>query len=145
MIDLGMPLLIVAHFIGVILCIGTAFSVARARPILTAATDEQKKVLHKVGQVLGENGIIGLALLWITGSLLLWLNYNSSGSEMFNPWLVAKLVLAVALTVCIFLTSSTALRMYGGDKSVAPVLKRYGRFNVLFGLVVVIFSVLAFN
>lgn len=143
MMNLGINLLIVVHLFGMVLCIGSAVTVMRARPILTTASDEQKQALHKVGQVLGENGMIGLALLWITGMLLLWLGYR--GPEMFNMWFVGKLVLAVALTVCVFLTSSTALRMHGGDKSVEPVLERYGWLNLLFGLTILTFSVLASN
>lgn len=141
--DVVTDILLVLHLVGLVLCVGTAFSLARARPVLTAAEEGQQQVLFSLGRAMGENGLIGLALLWATGPMLLWVNFT--GPEMFNVWLLAKIVAVIAMSVCIFATSSVGQRLHSGDMSVAPILKRYGRFNVGLGLVIVAFSALAFS
>lgn len=136
-------LLLVLHILGLVLGVGAGMAMLRVRPIMAGANDEQRSVLFIVGQKLGGHGLVGLAILWITGPLLVWLEYDGFGE--LNAWFWVKIVLVVILSAAIGVGSKAFRLMRAGDMSMAPRAKMAGKIGSAAGVAIIFCAVFAFN
>jgi hypothetical protein len=109
---------------------------------LSAASPADAPVLGKVPPVLARIGQVGLAVLWVTGIIMVW---SYGGPSAMPPMFWVKLALVVVFTVVIVMMSMTAKRIAAGDRSIASRMPLYGRFGGGIAVLIVIFAVLAFN
>lgn len=89
---------------------------------------------------------IGLALLWVTGVILLWTKYGGVDGFSALPWSFwAKIVCVLLLTALIGMVHMAVGRMKRGDMSVASRMPVYGRIGAVLLLLIVVFAVMAFD
>jgi len=137
-------ILLMLHFLG----LGMGFAGSLGGFALTLVTNasppQDAPVLARVAPVLMRIGQIGLALLLVTGPLLLWLKWGwvPPAPTMF----MLKMIFVAAVTIMIALIAMTAGRARRArDMTAAARLPLYGRIATTFLGLVVIFAVLAFD
>ena len=140
--EIVIGLLIFLHLAGLVVGMGSGVAASRLGPLLASANDDQRTILFKLAKLLALNGHIGLALLWITGPLVIWLKYGGTGD--FDFWFWAKIILAIVLTASVGIATSASRRMREGDMSAGLTVKRAGMVNVLVGFATILCAVFAF-
>ncbi len=100
-------------------------------------------VLTKVPPVLARVGQVGLALLWVTGLIMVWSIWNGPENLPQSFWY--KIACVVLLTVVVVFLDLTIKRVRQGDRSVAARLPLLGRIAAALMVLVVVFAVVAFN
>jgi hypothetical protein len=140
-------LLLMTHFIGLALGVGTSFAMlALGRVASTLPAPEQAVFFGRVG-VLAKNGSIGFALLIASGIGML---LDRGVSVMFaigGGAFHAKLALVVILAGCLGYSQVLRKRMREGKdpEKIAKVLPKLGSFMLLLGVSTVITAVAAFH
>jgi len=110
---------------------------------LIQASPGDAPILTKVPPRLARVGQVGLAVLWVTGLIMVWSIYG--GPQLLSWAFWVKLACVVALTgVAIFL-DLTLRRVRAGDRAAAANLPLFGRIAGILLLLIVIFAVLAFH
>jgi hypothetical protein len=109
---------------------------------LVRALPGDAPTLGKVTARLARVGQTGLALLWLTGIIMVWTVYG--GPENL-PWMFwVKFLCVVVVTAAAVLIDLTLRRLRAGDTSAAARLPMIGMTASGFLVLVVIFAVLAF-
>jgi hypothetical protein len=134
-------IMLMLHFFG--LAAGFATGIGNAVVMqLSASSPADAPVLGKVPLVLARIGQVGLAVLWITGIILVWIH---GGPGAMPPMFWVKLALVVVFTVIVILMDMTGRRIAAGDKAAAARMPLYGRAGGAVAVLIVIFAVLAFG
>lgn len=141
--DIVTDLLLFLHILGLVMGVGAGMAMLRVRPIVAGANDEQRSVLFIVGKKLGEHAHIGLAILWITGPLLVWLKYGGFGE--LSAWFWVKIVLVVVLSAAVGVGAKAFRLMRAGDMSMAPRAKMAGKIGSAAGVAIIFCAAFAFN
>lgn len=110
---------------------------------LAKATPETAPVLFKVGHGISTVSRAGLALLIITGPLLVWLKFGGSGG--FNFWFWIKMVGVLLLLVDVIYAGILFKRAEHGDRSAGAMLPRVGGAGLVLLLIIVFSAVFTFN
>jgi hypothetical protein len=136
-------ILLMLHFLG--LGLGTAGSVSGfVVGRLIAASPKDAPVLGRVPQMVSRFSGTGLALLWITGIIMVWSRWDGPGSLPSLFWV--KFVFVVAITICFGIIESALAQAKRGDPAGAQKkLQVVGPIASLSLLIVIVFAVLAFN
>jgi hypothetical protein len=135
-------ILIMLHFFG--LAAGFASGIGNAVVMqLIGASPADAPVLGKIPPILARIGQTGLAVLWITGIILVWTQWGGPGN--LPPVFWVKLALVVVFTGLIVMMGITAKRIAAGDRSAASRMPLYGRVSGGIVVLIVIFAVLAFH
>lgn len=100
-------------------------------------------VLTKVPPLLARVGQVGLAILWVTGLIMVWSIWGGPESLPQSFWY--KIICVVLLTVVVVFLDLTIKRVRQGDRAVAARLPFLGRVAAALLLLVVVFAVVAFN
>ncbi len=88
-------------------------------------------------------GMIAVALLWLTGLLLVWIEY---GTLALGLAFSLKLVAAIVLTALIFGSASVAAKARrAGVPPDAALMEKLGKTSALMSFVAVVCAVIAFN
>ncbi len=88
-------------------------------------------------------GMVSIALLWLTGLMLAWIDY---GTLALGLAFYVKLVAATVLTALVIGSASIAARARGaGVPPDAALMEKLGKTSALMSLVAVVFAVIAFN
>jgi hypothetical protein len=135
--------LLFLHFFGLML--GAAGGIASAivmRRALALPVDEAK-VLRGLGPILTNVSGIGLALLWITGLIMVWSKWDGFGSLPQLFWI--KAIFILSLTVVHGLVHVTYGEIRKGNPAAAARLPKLGPLGGISALLAVLFAVLAFN
>lgn len=98
--------------------------------------------LRKLSAPLGRIGQTGLAVLWVTGLILVWTVYGGPANLPMLFWW--KFLFVVVVTALVGLMDVTARQMRAGNTAGAARMPIYGMVNALFLILTVIFAVLAF-
>ena len=131
------------HFVGLMLGAAGGFASAIVmRRALTLPADEAK-VLRGLGPVLAKVSATGVAVLWITGLVMVWTKWDGPSSlpEMF--WV--KAIFIVSLTLVTGFIHKTYGEIRRGNYAVATRLPKLGPMAGISALLAVLFAVLAFN
>ncbi|MCC6983718.1 MAG: hypothetical protein IT535_10650 [Bauldia sp.] len=86
-------------------------------------------------------GSYGVAGLWITGLLLLWLKYSFQAPWQF--WV--KMLAVIVLSGIVGYVNMLAAKARAGDASAGEQIGKIGPLAGIFALIAVIFAVLAFH
>jgi len=140
--DIIVNLLKVLHLLGLVLGMGSGLAMTRIWPIYGASSEEQRSVLFKMGRVLGKNGHVGLALLWVTGILIVWLDYG--GIDAFSWWFWAKIVFAIVLSASVGIGSKAYRRFAAGDMGASARVELASKVSGISGVLIILFAVFAF-
>jgi len=136
-------ILLILHFLG----LAMGFSTSSARfvmfGLIAKAAPQEKAVLGQFPPVMSRVGEIGLALLWVTGLLLVWTQWGGFASL---PWtFYVKLTAVVILTVTLWRIHTLIDKARAGDATAAARIPMFGRVAALMALVALIFAVLTFK
>lgn len=136
-------IMLIVHFIGLVMGLGTAFS--HAFLSIAASKMEKEEVtrfrLHVM--VLSKMGHIGIALLVISGTFLI-IPYWPTLPQ--NPLLILKLVLVAVLAILLLLIHHGTQKAFQGNAD--EHLKRiepYGKLTMLIGLTILVLAVYIFH
>lgn len=139
-------ILLILHLLG----FGAAFAASLANNIVMIvaanAPADQAAGLRRFPPVMIRAADIGLALLWITGPILLWTKYDGlEGISSLSWTFEAKIACVVLLTLLLGMIHMTLGKMKRGDMSVAARLPTIGRIGLGLLLLVVIFAAMTFD
>jgi hypothetical protein len=135
--------LLFLHFFGLMLGAAGGFASAIVmRRALTLPADEAK-VLRGLGPILANVSGIGLALLWITGLILVWSKWDGFASLPQMFWI--KAIFILSLTVVVGLIHMTYGEIRKGNPTAAAKLPKLGPMAGISALLAVLFAVVAFN
>ena len=134
-------ILLMLHFFG--LAAGFAASIGNFVVLqLISASPADAPVLGRVPQRLARVGQTGLALLWITGIVMV--GNAGGGAEM--PWTFwIKLALVIGVTAGVVLLDLTLKKVRSGDQAAAARLPLYGGVTGAMLVLIVVFAVIAFG
>lgn len=135
--------LIALHFIG--LALGFSVSIANGAmgALIARSTPDERMVLGRFPPMMSRIGKIGLALLWITGGILVETRW---GGFATLPWQFdVKLTAVVLLTIAVIYIHIQEARIRRGDASAAARIQTAGKIAALFALTATIFAVLTFD
>ena len=135
--------LLFLHFVGLMVGVtGGLGSGILMRRALAMPADEAK-VVRGLGPLLAKVSAVGVALLWVTGLILVWNKYDSLASLPGLFW--AKAVFILSLTVISALINLTYAEIRKGNTAVAARLPKLGPLGGISALLAVLFAVLAFR
>lgn len=135
--------LLFLHFVGLMLGAAGGFASAiLMRRALVLPVDEAK-VLRGLGPTLANVSGIGLALLWVTGLILVWSKWSGIASLPQTFWLKAIFILSLTVVVGLIHMSYGEIRK--GNTAAAARLPKLGPMAGISALLAVLFAVLAFN
>jgi hypothetical protein len=135
--------LLFLHFLGLMLGAagGFASAVIMRRALVLPA--EEAKVVRGLGPILAKVSLAGLALLWATGVILVWVKWNGFASLPQLFWV--KAIFILSLTAITILINMTYAEIRKGNAGVAARLPKLGPLAGLSALLAVLFAVLAFQ
>lgn len=141
--DILINLLIAFHLLGLVVGMGSGIALSLTGPMYGKANDDQRSQLFKLGNLLSRNGHVGLALLWVTGPIVIFLKYGGFGA--LSPWFWVKIVLAVILSASIGIGSAAYRKFQAGDMGASARVAMTGKINLVCGLLIILTAVFAFG
>lgn len=135
--------LLFLHFFGLILGSGPGAAMNVIVRRAATAPPEQAQALRALGPVLANVSAIGIAILWITGLLLVWTKWDGFGNLPSYFWI--KLLFVVLVTIFAGLTHMTYGQVRRGDTAAAARLAIFGPATGVSALLAVLFAVIAFK
>jgi hypothetical protein len=135
--------LLFLHFVGLILAMGpgTAQSIIMRRA--AAATPEAAMTLRGLAPTLSAVSAAGLAVLWVTGLIMVWSVYGGPASLPWAFWV--KIAAVVLITLVVIYIQMTFAEVRRGNAAAAGRLAQLGPAAGILGLVAVLFAVIAFH
>ena len=132
------------HFVGLMLGAAGGLSSGILMRRALSMPSEQAQVLRGQGPLLAHVAGAGVALLWITGRIMVWSKWNGIGSLPTLFWV--KFVFVLSLTVATGLIHMTYAQMRRtGNNALAARLPKLGPTAGLSALLATFFAVLAFH
>jgi hypothetical protein len=131
------------HLIGLALGGAAGFGNAVVGQRLRAAGPDVREHLFGVAHGLSTLGMVGMALLIVTGPLLIWLQFGGVEALSWVFWL--KMVLLVALIAGIVVMGRLEARAEGGDLSALKRMPIFGAVTILLLIGIVLCAVVAFQ
>jgi hypothetical protein len=135
--------LLFLHFVGLMLGAagGFASAIIMRRALVLPADDA--KVLRGLGPILSKVSATGVAVLCVTGLIMVWSKWSGFGSLPQMFWV--KAVFILSLTVMTALIQLTYAEIRKGNPAAAARLPKFGPMAGVSALLAVLFAVLAFN
>lgn len=136
-------IMLAAHFIGLVMGLGTSFAHLFLSMVVPKMDPNEaiKFRLHTL--VLSRMGHIGISLLIISGFYLITPYWNSLSS---SPLLIAKLVLVSLLVILIILIELSAKKAKQGNAAVAlEKMAPLGKATLVIGVAIVLLAVYIFH
>jgi protoporphyrinogen IX oxidase len=118
-------LLLWVHFIGIGMGMGGGIALSQVGPRLIAAPADQRQLLWLLEAFFSRIGAAGLAILIVTGPLLLWLKFG--GPSGLSGWFGAKMVAVIVAVIGVVLHETAGRRFRKGDESAVPLMFLGGR------------------
>jgi hypothetical protein len=112
------------------------------RRALTLPADEAK-VLRGLGPTLANVSGVGVAVLWVTGLIMVWSKWDGFASLPQMFWV--KAIFILSLTVVVGLIHMTYGEIRKGNAAAAAKLPKLGPMAGVSALLAVLFAVVAFN
>ena len=131
------------HFVGLMLGAAGGFASAIIMRRALALPADEAKVLRGLGPILAKVSAIGVAVLWVTGLILVWSKWDGFGSLPQMFWV--KAVFILSLTAVAILINMTYAEIRKGNVAVAARLPKLGPMAGISALLAVLFAVLTFS
>ena len=136
-------LLLWLHFIGIGLAVGGGVALSQVGPRLVAAPPEARGDLWAFETFFGRLGAAGIAILLITGPLMLWLKFGGPGG--LGRWFWVKMALVAIAVVAVGLHEWAGARFKRGDARAVPLMFLGGRLAGLAIVLAMLSAVVTFN
>ncbi|MEP7173510.1 MAG: hypothetical protein ABI705_08485 [Aestuariivirga sp.] len=135
--------LLFLHLVGLMLGAAGGFaSAVIMRRALVLPADEAK-VLRGLGPILSKVSATGVAVLWVTGLIMVWTKWDGFGNLPQMFWV--KAIFILSLTVMTGLIHLTYAEIRKGNPAAAARLPKFGPLAGISALLAVLFAVIAFN
>ena len=131
------------HFVGLMMGAAGGFGSAVIMRRALALPADEAKVVRGLGPILANVATVGLALLWVTGFILVWSKWDGFGNLPKLFWV--KAVFIVSLTVVHGLVLMTYAEIRKGNVALAARLPKLGPMGGISALLAVLFAALAFS
>ncbi len=135
--------LLFLHFLGLILGAGPGAAMNVIVRRAAAAPPEQAQALRALGPVLANVSATGIAILWITGLIMVWTKWDGFANLPSLFWVKFAFVLLVTLFAILTLITYGQVRK--GNMAAAARLAIYGPATGISALLAVLFAVIAFK
>jgi hypothetical protein len=135
--------LLFLHFVGLMLGAAGGFASAIVMRRALTLPAEEANVLRGLGPTLANVSGIGVAVLWLTGLIMVWTKWDGFASLPQMFWI--KAIFIVSLTVMTALIQMTYAEIRKGNPAAAAKLPKFGPVAGISALLAVLFAVLAFN
>lgn len=135
--------LVILHFIGLALGFASGFGNAVVAGIIAKAAPNERPILARVPPALGRLGVVGLALLWITGLTIVYTRYGTF--SILPRTFIIKIGAVVLMTICVVAIQVLQGRAQRGDQAAVARIQLLGRITGPLALTAVIFAVLTFG
>jgi hypothetical protein len=135
--------LLFLHFVGLMLGAAGGFASAIIMRRALALPADDAKALRGLGPILSKVSAAGVAVLWVTGLIMVWTKWDGFGSLPQMFWV--KAIFILSLTVMTALIQMTYAEIAKGNPAAAARLPRFGPMAGVSALLAVLFAVLAFN
>jgi len=131
------------HFVGLIIGAGGGLASSVLMRKAQSMPDEQAATIRRLGPLFANVTAIGVALLWITGLILVWSEWNGFANLPGLFWV--KFVFILTLTVAIGLILWTYAEVRRGNTAATARLPFLGPAAGLSALFAVLFAAYAFG
>ena len=131
------------HFVGLMMGAAGGFGSAVIMRRALALPADEAKVVRGLGPILANVATVGLALLWVTGFILVWSKWDGFGSLPKLFWV--KAVFILSLTVVHGLVLMTYAEIRKGNVALAARLPKLGPMGGISALLAVLFAAMAFS
>ncbi|MES1200858.1 MAG: hypothetical protein ABUS57_05355 [Pseudomonadota bacterium] len=135
--------LLAAHFIGLMMGAGGGFGGAIVARNAAKLPPEQAGSLRALGPILARFAHTGLAILWVTGAIMVWSVYG--GPEHLPSLFWIKFLFVLSLTVVAIITELTYGQIKAGNVKVAARLPKIGPIAGISSLLAAAIAAFAFH
>ena len=135
--------LLFLHFFGLMLGAAGGFASAIVMRRALTLPAEEAKVLRGLGPTLAKVSATGVAVLWVTGLIMVWSKWG--GIESLPQMFWVKAIFILSLTVVVGLIHMTYGEIRKGNPAAAAKLPKLGPMAGISAVLAVLFAVLAFN
>lgn len=137
-------LLLFLHFLGLVLAWGPGLATGAAmRVAMTAPAEQQAIGIRRLLPIFSRMTGAGLALLWITGLVMLWSVYGGPGGATGAFWI--KMAFVLLLSGLYGLTQMRLRDLRNGNQAVVAQLPLLGIASGACAFLAVLFAVIAFG
>jgi hypothetical protein len=123
--------------------VGVGIAMSRVAPKVIAAPPGERWHLWPLEKFLARVIAAGLAVLLITGPLMLWLKFGGVAGLGWSFW--AKMAFVASTVVFIGLKDWAAGRLARGDESAAKLMSVSGPLAGISAVLAMLFAVITFN
>ena len=135
--------LLMLHFLGLAMGFSASFGNMVMMGIIAKAKPSEAMVLARFPPAISRVAEIGLALLWVTGVIMVFTRWGGPVSMPGFFWV--KILAVVAMTGLVGYMHSLMGKARRGDMASARQLPTFGRIASICALLAVVFAVLAFQ
>jgi hypothetical protein len=131
------------HFVGLMLGAAGGFASSLIMRRAASMPDADAKSVRSLGPMLANVSATGVAVLWITGLILVWSKWDGFFNLPALFWI--KFIFVLAVTLASVLIHATYSRIKRGNGQVAAWLPRLGPLAGVSALLATLFAVYAFR
>ncbi len=136
-------LVVILHFLGLAMGFATGIANSIMLGLIAKAAPPEKSVLARFPPVMSRVGETGIALLWLTGLILVYMKWGGFASF---PWtFYVKVTAVVILTIVVLRVHTLGRRVAAGDTAAAASIPVFGKIAMVMALTAVVFAVLTFG
>ena len=133
-------ILIFLHIFGLVLGMGSGMALSSVK---RAMVSDGGAGFEGLISALARNGHVGLAILWVTGPLVVWLKYG--GLSGLGGWFWLKIAFVIILSAALGIGAVNFRKGRAGDARAATIAQRASMITGISGLIVIFAAVFAFN
>ena len=137
-------LLLITHFLGVTLGVGTGFAMMALGIASKDMAPADRAAFMRRASAVGVNGSIGLLLLILSGLGLVY-NMGLEALWSYGPAVHAKLTLVAVLIGCFGYMQVLLKKFKAGDAAAAATIPTVSKVMLLVGVAIIVAAVLAFQ
>lgn len=135
--------MLIVHFIGLTMGVGTGFAHAFLGSVVSKMTTEEATKFRLHSLVISKMGNIGIVLLIVSGFYLITPFWKTLST---TPLLIAKLLCVSILIIFIVLINVAASRARAGDAEAQfKKMKGYGKVTLLLSIAIIVLAVYVFH
>ena len=135
--------LMVLHFLGLAMGLSTGFANMVMAGLVAKAPPAEKAILGRFPPAMSRIGVIGLALLWISGISIVMTRYGTF-AILPRPFIV-KLSAVVLLTLAVAYINVLMPRAQRGDAAAMARIQTLGKLTGPLAIIAIVFAVITFG
>ena len=131
------------HLMGLAMGVGGGIAISRVAPMAISAPDHLREQLQSVEQFLARIIETGVAILIVTGPLMLWLKFDGGAGLGWS--FAAKMGFVAGTVICVGLSHWARRRIQRGDASAVRFVSVSGPLSGIFAVLATVFAVMTFH